>query len=85
MGRKSCPGPDYDQAVYHFHGATGNLELKWVVPSRDTCFYMIDNAFTLPPNQKTLLGYVIEFRDGTLFKLMKKLNGEKLKTPELLN
>lgn len=83
VGRKSCPSPDYDQAIYHFHGKTGDLELIWVVPSRDTCYFMLDNALTLPPDQKALLGYVIEFRDGTLFKLMKKLNGEKLETPEL--
>lgn len=83
ISRKSCPGPDYDQAVYHFHGKTGDLELVWVVPSRDTCFYMIRNILTLPKEQKILLSYVIEFRDGTLFKVMKKLNGEKLKTPEL--
>lgn len=83
IGRKSCPSPDYDQAVYQFHGTTGNLELIWVIPSRETCFFMIDNALTIPSEQKTLLSYVIEFKDGTLFRLMKKLNGEKLKTPEL--
>lgn len=85
IGRKSCPSPDYDQAVYHFHGKTGDLELVWVIPSRDTCYLMLDNALLLPSNQKELLGYVIEFKDGTLFKLMKKLNKEKRETPELIN
>lgn len=83
IGRTTCPSPDYDQAVHHFHAKSGDLELIWVIPSRDTCYFMLDNALTIPHEQKELLSYVIEFKDGTLFKVMKKLNNEKIETPEL--
>lgn len=81
--RKSCPTPDYDQTVYRYKRADDLLEFLWVIPSKDTCILLKENALQVAPEEQELLRYVLDFADGTLFKLAKKLNGEKLNSPEL--
>ncbi len=81
--RKSCPTPDYDQTVYRLKRVDDLVEFLWVIPSKDTCILLKENALQVAPEEKDLLRYVMDFADGTLFKLAKKLNGEKLNTPEL--
>jgi hypothetical protein len=83
-GRLSCPTPDYDQTVYKYKRKDDSLTFAWVIPSRDACHYLKDNALQVAPEERGLLQYVMAFADGTLFKLAKELNGEKdLLTPEL--
>ncbi len=83
-GRLSCPTPDYDQTVYKYKKKDDSLTFAWVIPSRDACHYLKDNALQVAPEERGLLQFVMAFADGTLFKLAKELNGEKdLLTPEL--
>lgn len=82
-GRLSCPTPDYDQIVYRYNLSSDLLTLLWVIPDRITSRYFRDYAHEVNPTQFELLSYVLKFADGTLFRLAKKLNGEKDKTPEL--
>ena len=82
-GRISCPTPDYDQVVYKYHIKGIHLEFLWVVPDKKTCLYLKKNAYKVDPSQMELLSYVLKFADGSLFKLAKRLNGEKELTPEL--
>jgi len=84
-GRLSCPTPDYDQTVYKFKRKDNAPIFMWVIPSRDASFHLKDNALYVAPEERELLKYVLAFEDGTLFKLAKELNGEKLDTPELEN
>lgn len=84
-GRKSCPTPEYDQSVYTYDRKLGHIKLLWVVPSKDTCFYMIQNALTLPSDQRVLLEFVMDFADNTLLRKAKELNGEKDDSPLLIN
>lgn len=82
-GRLSCPTPDYDQTVYKFKRTDNQPIFMWVIPSRDASFHLKDNALYVAPEERELLKYVLAFEDGTLFKLAKELNGEKIDSPEL--
>lgn len=81
--RMTCPTPDYDQTVYHYKHKEESLTFLWVIPSRDTCHLLKDNALEVHPDEKELLGFVIKFSDGSLYKFAKKLNGEDEDSPLL--
>jgi hypothetical protein len=74
--RLTCPTPDYDQAVYHYDSKKHSLDFLWVIPARDICHVLKYNALNVVPEERELLRYVLEFDDGTLYKLAKKLNNE---------
>jgi len=78
MHRKSCPTPDYDQTLYRYDKKNDILEFLWVIPSRDTCVLLRDNALIVAPQERSLLGFVLDFDDGTLYKRAKRFNGEQL-------
>lgn len=81
--RRSCPTPDYDQAVYRYDKSEDSLKFLWVIPSRDTCQYMIAHALEISGDEHTLLKFVMDFTSGSLLKHAKKLNGEKADSPLL--
>jgi len=74
--RESCPTPDYDQTVYRYDSKRGELEFLWVVPSKDTCMLLKENALLVCEKERELLCFVLDFADGTLYEKMKKLNKE---------
>jgi len=78
FGRRSCPTPDYDQAVYAYDPHQDRIDFLWVIPSRDASKHLIDNALLVAESERDLLRFVLQFADGTLFKISKKLNGEQL-------
>ena len=80
MVRQSCPTPNYDQTVYRYIRADEIVEFLWVVPARDVCFYLKDNALDVVDEEKVLLRYVLNFSDGTLYKLAQQLNNEITET-----
>lgn len=84
FSRNSCPTPDYDQAVYYYSAPEQELRFMWVIPSKDTCEFMRDNAKTIDPSEYQLLQYVLSFYDGYLLKLVKKLNNETEATGQLI-
>lgn len=84
LSRLSCPTPNYDQCVYLYNRADDKISLLWVLPSRDASFLLMENAFRIDPSEKELLGYVMDFADGELFKLAKKLNHEHIDSNELV-
>lgn len=84
MGRQTCPTPEYDQSVYKFNRKSDAIEFLWVVPAKDICTHMITNALNIPIEQRELLEFVLDFTDGTLMRLAKKLNGEKDDSPLLV-
>jgi len=75
--RQSCPTPDYDQTVYHYDKRNRMFEFLWVIPSKDTCILFKNNALEIAPSEKELLHYILDFDDGTLYKLAKKFNSEQ--------
>ena len=78
FGRYSCPTPEYDQTVYKFHRGSDSPEFMWVVPCKETCEVMKLDPLSVPKEEQELLKFVLDFEDGTLLKLSKQLNGEKL-------
>ncbi len=76
MTRVSCPTPDYDQAVYRYNKKDESLDFLWVIPSKDACLMLRDNAIMVMPEERQLLQFVLDFADGSLFQMAKKLNGE---------
>lgn len=74
--RSTCPTPDYDQTVWKYHSTHGNLEYLWTIPDREACHIYLENMIQVVPEERQLLGYIIDFADGVLMELCKKLNGE---------
>jgi hypothetical protein len=83
--RITCPTPDYDQTVYKYNRADDNIEFIWVIPSKDACHYLIDNALQVDPSERELLQFVFSFADGSLYKRAKQLNGEAEDSIQLIN
>jgi hypothetical protein len=77
FGRLSCPTPDYDQTVYKYGRKDDHLEFLWTIPSYDMVNYMKNNTSHVSAEKYGLLKYVLEFADGTLTRLAKKLNSER--------
>lgn len=74
--RQSCPTPDYDQTVFRFTPKDDVLEYMWTIPSRDASIHLKMHALEVAEEEKDLLKYVLEFADGTLFKLALHYNNE---------
>jgi hypothetical protein len=84
FARRSCPTPDYDQAVYHYKSELDDIEFLWVIPSKEACLTFIEQSSSIAPTEWGLLKYVLEFADGTLFKIAKRLNNEKDDSSEII-
>ena len=74
--RRTCPTPDYDQAVYKYNKADDAIDFLWVIPARDITIEIKANALDLAPELHELRSFVLDFADGTLDKKAKMLNGE---------
>ena len=81
MARLSCPTPDYDQSVYKYNRSSQSIDYIWTIPSRETSHHLKENAMYVAHEESDLLNFVLEFADGTLYKLAKKLNGEAIDSP----
>lgn len=78
FSRKSCPTPEYDQAVYKIHKEKNQaIQFLWVLPSKDTCQLFIENALIIAPEERLLLHYILEDSSGNLLRYAKKLNNEQ--------
>lgn len=78
--RKSCPTPQYDQTVYHYHRADDHLEFLWTLPSPVAIKNLLAHRHELDPSFYQLLQFVLDFLDGTLEKKAQVLNNETLVT-----
>lgn len=78
FARNSCPTPDYDQSVFKFCADTEDLAFLWSIPSMDACIHLRENAVLVAPEERELLACVLNFADGTLYKLAKQLNREQI-------
>ncbi len=72
----ACPTPTWDQHVYLYRFIDDSIEYIWSVPDRDTCQYMTDHALQIPPEERQLLQFVLDFRAGDLDQRARDLNGE---------
>lgn len=83
FARSSCPTPDYDQTVYHYKKTDDFLDFLWVIPSKDACLQLKENAAHVPQEEWGLLNFVFKFADGSLYKMAKELNNEMPDSIEL--
>ncbi|MFI5332559.1 MAG: hypothetical protein ACHQVS_00490, partial [Candidatus Babeliales bacterium] len=85
FSRQSCPTPDWDQTVYKVSRYLDDaIDYLWCIPSREICQEFIHDPLSVPEEEKQLLSHVLDFNDGTLFRLAKQLNGEELASPLLI-
>lgn len=82
--RKTCPTPQYDEAVYRFDREAEEIQFLWVVPSKDTCIVMKNHINEVISEERELLNFVLQFYDGTLLRIAKRLNGEADDSPILI-
>lgn len=83
IAQQTCPTPNYDQNVYKYTASTEEISYIWSIPDRQTSHYLFENKHLVDESERQLLDFIIKFQDGSLFKLMKQLNGEKYDSPEL--
>jgi len=76
LARETCPSPEYDQTVYHYHRSDEHVEFIWVLPSKDTCKLFKDNVLEIADSEKGLRNFILRDAAGDLLMLSKKLNGE---------
>lgn len=79
-----CPRPYLNFTVFKYHRKTDELELLWNLPDRDTLNFYYNNRHKASVQDWPLLKYCIEYKDGTLIKKMKALNGESDEKPSLI-
>lgn len=83
IAQQSCPTPNYDQNVYKFSKEKESITYIWSIPDRETSHYLFQNKDLVHESERQLLDFVLKFENGSLFRLMKQLNGEKHDSPEL--
>lgn len=76
VSRHTCPTPFPDRAVFHYDRRKDDLVFLWHVPSLQECDYYINNLLSLRPDEREAAQHVLDYRDGTLLRKAKKLNGE---------
>lgn len=76
LARKSCPMPFYDQTVYRYNSAKGDIEYLWTVPDLETCLIFEENKEKIVPEERSLLTMILQFKDGSLKRLARKFNKE---------
>ncbi len=76
VATKSCPTPHYDQTIYRYDSKKGSIEYLWTIPDQETCLIFAENVDKIVPSERGLLKFVLEYYNGTLFKLCKRFNGE---------
>lgn len=75
--RQTAPTPNWEQTVYKYHREEERIEFLWVVPDKDACEELCDNALLVHPDEKQLLHFVLQLFDGSLLQYAKRLNGEQ--------
>ena len=84
IGLLDCPKPNYQMNLYKYHKDLDAIEEIWLLSNKPTCKYLEEHKNNISEGEKRLLHYYLEKKNGNLFRLMKKLNGEKEDTPELI-
>lgn len=72
----ACPTPHYDQTLYRYRADKDDIEFVWVIPDKETCEIFKENKEKIVHEERSLLKFILDYHDGTLFRLCKKLNGE---------
>jgi len=74
--RNSCPTPFFDQSVFKYNKKAGRVEYLWTLPDKKVCAHFAQHHADVPAEEQMLLGFVMNYYNGTLLKLAQKLNNE---------
>lgn len=72
--RKSCPTPNYDQTVFHYHHHDDLLEYLWTLPDKESYEWYVYNQSLVTPDRYALLKYVLDDASGKLLNKADELN-----------
>lgn len=75
---KVCPTPSYDQTLYRYDSRKEDIEFIWTVPDKETCLTFKENVTKIVPEEQALLGFVLDFYSGALYRKAKEFNGEEM-------
>jgi hypothetical protein len=78
-----CPTPNYDQNLFKYNSKLEQIEFVWAIPDRETAQMLHANKDIIDESERWLLKFVLDYADGTLYRLMKSLNGEQIDNPTL--
>lgn len=78
VATKSCPTPTFDQTIYKYNAQKEAIEFLWVVPDQETALTLKENKQIVVPAERGLLQFVLDYYDGNLHRICKKLNGETM-------
>jgi hypothetical protein len=67
MARKTLPTPQWDQTVWRFEPAGGDLRFLWCTPDENTAKWMAGNTSEVPPEQYELLRTVLDVLNQKLY------------------
>ena len=75
---KDCPTPFFDQSVWKYNYKLGDLVYLWTVPNQETALILKKNRSIVHPEEHWSLKFVLDYYNGDLHRLAKKLNGETM-------
>jgi len=81
IAKQACPSPTNDQDVFRYNRKDDCIQYIWSVPDEAHCQMMMDDPLGVPADQRDLLNFVIDFREGRLLQRAKELNGETKVSP----
>lgn len=84
IATKSCPTPTFDQTIYKYNFKKEAIEFLWVVPDQETALTLKDNKQIVVLEERGLLQFVLDYYNGNLHRICKKLNGETMNAGSLL-
>jgi len=67
---EALPTPIFDTDMFFYEYETGELELIWSLPSEQYALNMYQNIEKVHPDDWPLLQHVVNYYDGTLFKMI---------------
>jgi len=84
VATKSCPTPTFDQTIYKYNAQKEAIEFLWVVPDQETALTLKENKQIVVPAERGLLQFVLDYYNGNLHRICKKLNGETMDAGSML-
>lgn len=67
---EAIPTPTYDTTLFKYHYGTQKLELLWSLPAEQYARNLYANKEAVLPEDYPLLEQVVNYYDGTLFKMI---------------
>lgn len=76
--KKACPTPNFDQSVWLYEYKLGKLRYLWTVPNKETALTLKENRNIVHRGEHHSLQFVLDYFDGKLHRVAKKLNKETM-------